>query len=179
MRDDPDDYALMVGWRNQPHVAEWWEADDDPTPTTLERVIAHFGPRVDEGSGATSCLIELDGRPVGYMQFYRWGSYAEEVRRMGLELRQEAFGIDIFVGEVELAGRGIGSRSVDLLTRFLFEERDASQVAIVTAVDNHRAQRSYENAGFRKIGVVLDTDVRDGERVRSWLMTRERADLAS
>jgi aminoglycoside 6'-N-acetyltransferase len=179
MRDDPADHALLVRWRNAPHVAEWWTTDDDPTPTTLERVVAHYGPLTDEGSDTTCCLIELDGRPIGYMQFYRWGSYAEEVHAMGLDLREDAFGIDILIGEAELIGHGIGSRSVDILSRFLFEEHGASQVAIVTAVDNHRAQRAYEKAGFRRIGVVLDTDVREGERVRSWLMTRERPDLAS
>jgi aminoglycoside 6'-N-acetyltransferase len=174
MRDDPGDYALFVRWRNEPHVAEWWTTDDDPTPTTLERVMADYGPRIEREFGTTSCLIELDGGPIGYAQFYRWGSHAEEVREMGLVLAEDACGIDIFIGEFELAGRGIGSRAVSLLTRFLFEELGATQVAIVTALDNHRAQRAYEKAGFRKVGVVLDTDVRGGERVRSWLMTRAR-----
>lgn len=178
MRDDPADYALFVRWRNEPHVAEWWTTDDDPTPTTLERVIAHYGPRADHG-GDTRCLIELNGRPIGYTQFYRLDAYPQEVRDMGLELDEDAFAIDIFVGETAFVGRGIGSRTVDALSTFLFEERGASQVAIVTAVDNHRAQRAYEKAGFRTIGVVLDTDVRDGERVRSVLMTRERPDLTS
>lgn len=179
MRDEPADYALFVQWRNEPHVAEWWENDDDPTPTTLERVVAHYGPRTEREADTTSCMIEFDGRPVGYTQFYRWGSFADEIRAMGLELREDAFGIDIFVGAADVVGRGIGSRTVDVLSRFLFQEQGASQVAIVTAADNHRAQRAYEKAGFRAIGTVLDTDVRDGERVRSVLMTRERPDLAS
>ncbi len=179
MRDDPADYDLFVRWRNEPHVAEWWTTDDDPTPTTFERVVEKYGPRAEPDADTTSCLIELGAHPIGYIQFYRWGSYADEVRAMGLELREGASGIDVFVGEPDMVGEGLGSRAVDLLARFLFWERGAPQVAIVTAVDNHRAQRAYEKAGFRKIGVVLDTDVRGGERVRSWLMTRERPGLTS
>jgi len=98
---------------------------------------------------------------------------------MGMEVHEDAFGIDVFIGELDLIGRGIGSRAVDLLTRLLFDERGASQVAIVTALDNHVAQRAYEKAGFHRVGEVLDTDVRDGERVRSWLMTRETRELPS
>ena len=42
MRDDPADYALFVRWRNEPHVAEWWTTDDDPTPTTFDRVVEKY-----------------------------------------------------------------------------------------------------------------------------------------
>jgi len=30
MRDHPDDYALIVDWRNRPHVREWWDPDEPP-----------------------------------------------------------------------------------------------------------------------------------------------------
>lgn len=173
MRDEPDDYALMVRWRNEPHVARWWENDDDPTPTTLERIVERYGPRTDDDADTTSCLIELEGRPIGYVQFYPWGAYEDVVRDMGFEILDGTFGIDIFIGEPDVVGLGYGSRIVDLLSRYLFAERAASRIAIVTALDNHVAQRAYERAGFRKVGEVLDTDVRDGERVRSWLMTRD------
>jgi len=179
MRDDQSDHALLVRWRNAPHVARWWSTDDEPSPITLEHVVETYGPRTDPGSDSTSCVIELDERPIGYIQFYRWGSFAEVARAMGMEVRRDAFGIDVFVGEPDLIGRGIGSRAVDLLTRHLFDVRGASQVAIVTALDNRVAQRAYEKAGFHKVGQVMDTDVRDGERVRSWLMTRETRELPS
>jgi aminoglycoside 6'-N-acetyltransferase len=173
MRDDPNDYALMVRWRNEPHVARWWENDDDPTPTTLERIVEHYGPRTTHDADTTRCLIELAGRPIGYVQFYPWGAYEEVVREMGFEVPEGTFGIDIFVGEPDVVGSGYGSTTVDLLSRYLFDECGAAQIGIVTALDNHVAQRAYEKAGFRKVGELLDSDVRDGERVRSWLMTRD------
>jgi aminoglycoside 6'-N-acetyltransferase len=173
MRDDAQDYALLVRWRNEPHVARWWTTDDEPSSISLEHVVERYGPRTEDDADSTSCLIELAGRPIGYIQFYRWGDFAEEARAMGLELRDDAFGIDVFIGEPKLVGRGFGSRAVDLLARYLIDERDATQVAIVTALDNINAQRAYEKAGFGKVGELLDTDVRDGERVRSWLMTRD------
>src|SRR5207253_4376667 len=30
MRDEPGEFERMAGWRNQPHVREWWDPDDPP-----------------------------------------------------------------------------------------------------------------------------------------------------
>ena len=51
MRDDPADYERFVRWRNEPHVAEWWNTDDDPTPMTLEHVVEQYGPRLRTARG--------------------------------------------------------------------------------------------------------------------------------
>ena len=48
-----------------------------------------------------------------------------------------------------------------------------SLALFMTALDNLVAQRAYGKAGFRKVGEILDMDVRGGERVRSWLMIRD------
>jgi RimJ/RimL family protein N-acetyltransferase len=62
------------------------------------------------------------------------------------------------------------------LCRYLFDQRGATNVALLTEITNSRAQRAYEKAGFRKVRHALDLDVRDGERIQSWLMVRERDD---
>ena len=41
-----------------------------------------------------------------------------------------------------------------------------------TAADTALLVAAYEKAGFSKVRRVLDTDTRDGERVRCWLMER-------
>jgi aminoglycoside 6'-N-acetyltransferase len=174
MRDDPADYDLLVRWRNEPHVAEWWTTDDDPTPTTIERVVEKYGPRAEDGSRVTGCIIALGDRPIGYAQFYPWSVEAEDAREMGVPDIDGSYGLDIFLGEPDTVGRGIGSRAVASLARHLFEERGATSVALLTPVGNERAHRAYEKAGFRKVKQTLDTDVVNGERRMSWLMTLER-----
>ena len=73
-----------------------------------------------------------------------------------------------------MLGRGYGPRAVDLVCRYLFETHDATRVALLTALDNLRAQRAYEKAGLHKLARALDTDVRGGARVECWLMVRDR-----
>ena len=82
MRDEPGDYGLFVRWRNEPHVAEWWNTDDDPMPMTLEHVGAEYGPGAD--AWVTRCFITVADRPVGYVQFYPWSAALDEAREMGV-----------------------------------------------------------------------------------------------
>jgi aminoglycoside 6'-N-acetyltransferase len=173
LRDERDDYDLLVRWRNEPHVAEWWSTDDDPTPTTLDRVIERQGPHADE-PWVTDCIITVDGRPVGYVQFYPWSAEADEAEEMGIPDTDGSYGLDIFIGEPGMIDRGVGSRTVALLARHLFEKCDATSVALLSPVGNERAHHAYEKAGFRKVEQVLDTDVVNGERRMSWLMILDR-----
>jgi aminoglycoside 6'-N-acetyltransferase len=173
MRDDDADYALIAAWRAQPHVREWWDPDD-PAPD-LEAVRARYGPRVRGEEPTTSCVIELDGVPIGYLQFYRWIAWPREAEALEVDADEHTFGIDIFIGEPHLIGRGIGTRAVSITCEHLERDRGATTVALTTESTNVRAQRAYEKSGFQKIREVLDTDTRDGERIRCWLMVRRPA----
>jgi aminoglycoside 6'-N-acetyltransferase len=174
MRDDPADFEAFVRWRNEPHVAEWWSTDDDPSPVTLEWVVAEYGPQAEDASWVAGCIITVSDHPIGYTQFYPWSAAAGEAREMGIPDTDGSYGLDIFIGEPDMIDRGIGSRAVALLARHLFEERDARGVALLTPVGNERAHRAYEKAGFRKVKRTLDTDVVNGRRRMSWLMVLER-----
>ena len=170
LRNDPEDLGLLVRWRAMPHVRAWWDPDEPP-PGPGE-VAATYGERTHPSSPTTPCIIELDGRPVGYVQCYRWASFAEEARAMDVEFDDRTFGLDVLIGEPDALG--VGSRAVDLLCRHLERELDASWIALTTEVGNARAQRAYEKAGFVKVREVLDLDTRDGERARCFLMERRR-----
>ncbi len=170
MRDDDADYGLLVGWRAQPHVHEWWEPDN-PAPD-LATVRDHYGPLTRAEDPTTSCIIELDGTPIGYLQFYRWLGWPEEAEALEVGADQDTFGVDIFIGEPDLISHGIGTRSVSLICEYLERDHGATAVALTTESTNLRAQRAYEKAGFRKVREVYDTDTRDGQRIPSWLMVR-------
>lgn len=174
MRDDDADHERMVRWRNSPHVREWWDPDDPPL--TVERSREEYGPLTRPESPTVAAIMELDARPIGYIQFHPWAPYEDELEDLGIEvaLPEGSWGLDVFIGEADCVGRGLGTQMVDLLCRHLFDDEDARAVALWAAQDNHRALRAYEKAGFHRDGEVLDTDTRDGERVRSWVLVRAR-----
>ena len=147
--------------------------DGDPVPYTLDDALEDYGPDLEPNAATTAAIILQYDRPVGYVQWYRWADYPE-AKEMSVPQDPGAFGLDIFIGEPDVVGTGVGSAAVDLICRTLFAERDASCVALLTAVGNEQAQHAYEKAGMRKVRRALDTDVKDGKRVESWLMIRDR-----
>ncbi|HEY6469621.1 MAG TPA: GNAT family N-acetyltransferase [Candidatus Dormibacteraeota bacterium] len=174
MRDDPDDYRLIVSWRNQPHVREWWDPDDPPL--TIEAAVEELRPSTQPAGSDVASIIEVGGAPVGYLQFYPWDAEQDYLAEVGITVPEGAWGLDIFIGERSLMDRGIGSRTVRLISDHLFAEHDATAVALATEVGNSRAQAAYVRAGMRVLEQFLDTDTRDGRRVESVLMIRDRPD---
>lgn len=172
MHDETPDHELFVRWRNEPHVAEWWNTDDDPVPMTLEHARAEYGPHAD--AWVIACIITVAERPVGFVQFYPWADEADEAHEVGVPDPDSSYGLDIFIGEPDMVGRGVGSTVVALVARYVFATAGASSVALLTPVGNERAHRAYERAGFRKVRQALDSDVVDGERRMSWLMVLDR-----
>jgi RimJ/RimL family protein N-acetyltransferase len=172
MRDHPDEHERMVAWRNSPHVREWWDLDDPPL--TPAGAIDEYRELTDAAQPTTPCIIELAGVPVGYVQFYPWDAEEEYLATVGLSLPSGSWGLDIFI-EGGLAGTGIGSWAVQVLSDHLFVEEAATAVALVTESGNARAHAAYIRAGMRVSGKPFhDTDTRGGQPVESILMIRDR-----
>jgi aminoglycoside 6'-N-acetyltransferase len=173
LRDQPDEYAHIVAWRNSPHVREWWDPDDPPL--TLEAAIEELCPEQGGDGQTTFCIIELAGEPVGFIQFYPWDGEEAYLSEIDLRLPKGSWGLDVFIGDPELAGRGIGSRAVRMLSDHLFAQESATAVALITEATNARSHAAYRRAGMRVSGEpFLDTDLRGGQRVESILMIRDR-----
>jgi aminoglycoside 6'-N-acetyltransferase len=61
--------------------------------------------------------------------------------------------IDIFLDE-RFHGRGLGTDAVRTLVRHLIRDRGHHRITIDPAADNAPAIRSYEKAGFRRVGIM-------------------------
>jgi RimJ/RimL family protein N-acetyltransferase len=171
MRDEVSDYELMVMWRNRPHVRHWW--DPDLPPLTVDSAREEYEPDTRDGAVSTACIVELDREPIGFIQFYLWKSYAREATEVGIPFDDRTWSLDVFIGEPDRVGKGLGTRLVSLLCGFLETEQGASSIVLTTELENAVAIRCYEKAGFVKSGQVLDLDTRNGERTMDWLMIRK------
>ena len=173
MRDEQSEYELMAEWGNRPHVKRWWDPDDPPI--TVESVRTEYRPDTQPDSPGVACIVELANEPIGFIQFYRWAQYGGEADLVGIPFDHATYGLDVFIAAPEQVDRGVGTRVVTLLSDYLIANKDASSVALTTDVLNARAIRCYEKSGFRKVKEVLDTDTYKGERVRAWLMIKDKA----
>lgn len=154
------DVDLVHRWRNAPHVSEWWH--DAPTRSDVEE--DYLG---DVPSSAHVALY--DGKPMGFVQSYvAMGSgdgWWEHITDPGVR------GIDQFIGEPDLLNRGLGTAMIRAFVATLLCDPAVTMVQTDPSVDNARAIRCYEKAGFVSQGEI---ETPDG---RARYMTLTRADF--
>jgi len=160
-----DDLPMIVEWRRRPEVHEWYAG----RPVTADEIRRRH---LEADEPVTRCIVRLHGEPVGHIQFYE---YTEEWKpAVGLGPGDEGvWGIDVYLGEPALHGRGIGSRLVRGVAERLVSEHGASRVLIDPHVENLAAVRAYEKAGFRKIRLMPSYERVRGAWRDAWLMEFE------
>jgi aminoglycoside 6'-N-acetyltransferase len=130
------DLPMLGAWLDRPHVAEWWDDVDDKLAEIREAMT---------DPATQPFIVELDGRPIGYIQCYDPHLEADHPYR---DQPRGTLGIDQFIGEPELVGIGHGSRLIAAFVEVLFRQ-GAPRVIIDPDPRNARAIRAYEKAGFR------------------------------
>jgi aminoglycoside 6'-N-acetyltransferase len=151
------DLALIRRWLQTPEVRRWW-GDPDEQYELVSSDLAH--PDMDQ------FIVSRERRPFAYIQCYALSTWNQG---FGAEPAQTR-GIDQFIGEPDLIGRGHGSNFIRQFVDGLLQN---GTPRVVTDPDpaNARAVRAYEKAGFQR-GRLVETP--DGTAL---LMIRHRSGL--
>jgi len=139
------DLPLVKRWLGEPHVMQWW----GDTYEQFEIVSGDL-----EVEAMDQFIVATDDRPFGYLQCYNpevWPDNGLGVHPNG------TWGIDQFIGELDLADRGHGSAFIRSFIDRPFAA-GASRVITDPDPDNARAIRAYEKAGFRRHRLVETPD---------------------
>ena len=104
-----DDFGRLATWLAEPRVARWW--NHDVSPEAIER---DFGTSVDGGDATEMFVVQLDGEPVGFIQRYPIGAYAEYVEELSrvCPVPPGALSIDYLIGDPAARGRGVGAAMI-------------------------------------------------------------------
>ncbi len=149
--DTDSDMSLLYRWLNDERVLTY--LDGTGTGFTREEIEAKYGPRARGEDYVIPCIIEYEAAPIGYLQYYP----LLEKERIEYEADAKGlhYGIDLFIGEPDYWNQGIGTIAVRLITRYLFDVRQADSVYIDPAAWNVRAVRCYEKSGFVKVKRII------------------------
>lgn len=139
-----DDLDLMVKWLNNQRVLEFYE---EPL-SNLDKVINKYGPRIEGKHYVTPCIVEYNNESIGYIQYYE--IQETELKKYGYLEKQNIYGIDQFIGEPKLWGKGIGTKMIQIMLNFLCN-KGASKVLLEVKSSNVRAISSYKKCGFKRI----------------------------
>ena len=136
-----DDLPRLRAWLRAPNVASWW-GDPEREAATLEEDL--------EEPCMTMLIVSFQGRPFAYVQHYPVDAWPQP---HFAHLPPGSRAVDAFIGEPDMLGRGHGSIFLRRLAEQLRAE-GAPAVAIDPDVENARARRAYERAGFRGDAIV-------------------------
>ena len=127
-----DDADTLRAIHQTPEVAKWWGTMSDHFP-------------FDEPE-STRFAILVEGEVAGLVQ------YGEED-----EPDYRHAWVDVFV-DPRRHGQGHGTDAVMTVVRHLFAERGHHRVTIDPSLENKAAIRSYEKAGFTRVGVLRQAE---------------------
>jgi aminoglycoside 6'-N-acetyltransferase len=138
------DLPLIRRWLETPHVSQWWH---DPAER-FELV----GGDLDHPDMA-QYIVASDRRPFAYLQCYNLSDWNTGFGPQPHGTR----GLDQFIGEADMLGRGHGSAFIRDFTERLLA-KGVPRVVIDPVPANARAIRAYEKAGFSKDRIVDTPD---------------------
>jgi RimJ/RimL family protein N-acetyltransferase/aminoglycoside phosphotransferase (APT) family kinase protein len=146
------DFARLARWQSSPHVARWWR-----DPADLASIAAEYGPVVDGCDPTEVFVIHHRGQPMGIIQRYRVNDYPAWGKALDLE---GAIGIDYYLGDERVTGRGLGSQVIGAFARdTLSTHRDVGVIVAAPQQENVASWRALEKAGFERLwSGQLDSD---------------------
>lgn len=165
------DRAFLHKWLNDPAVLEYYEGRD--RPHTMDDIDGNFY----DGSEETRCIVEFDGAPIGYAQFY---AVDENERRIYgyKDALEKIFGMDQFIGETDHWNRGIGTLLVSGIVEYLEDALGAGRVVMDPQCWNARVIACYEKCGFKKVRILPRHEMHEGEMRDCQLVEWVKADKA-
>ena len=138
------DLPLIRRWLSTPEVTRWW-GEPDEQYELVSGDLEH--PDMDQ------FIVSFDGRAFAYIQAYALSTWNQGFGAHPAKTR----GIDQFIGEPDMIGRGHGSSFIrGFVDRLLCE--GAPRVVTDPDPANARAVRAYEKAGFQRERMVETPD---------------------
>ncbi len=137
------DFQLIYTWIQQPHIKQWWS-----DPEEWDQFVAKYQQKIT--SEYRGCFIILsDTTPIGYIQWYNANKFPEWPHEP-----EGTYGMDLFIGNPDFLGKGLGTEIVKLFTQMLFKKPAVKRIIINPDVNNLAAIRCYQKAGFVTLGKI-------------------------
>lgn len=145
-----DDLRLLHEWLQRDHVRRWWSKHP-----MYEDVVDEYLPAIEGDDPTDLYVIVLGERPVGFIQTYLVDDYSEWAALV--DVGPGAAGVDLFIADAELIGRGIGTEVLRAFTREIVFARPATTLCIADPEAlNSASIRAFEKAGFRRVRDFVD-----------------------
>jgi len=150
------DIPLIHRWFNLPHIQKYYSLQQ----WTKNEVLNKLKPYIEGTKPVTGYIVLMNDSPIGYIQYYRVSDYPWPDQNLTEEIVNQAAGLDMFIGDEKLIGKGFGSKIVsDFLNQFIWPEFEYCLVD--PDITNTAAIRCYEKINFREHSSINGKDALD------------------
>jgi RimJ/RimL family protein N-acetyltransferase len=137
----------------------------------LQQVIDHYLPSIEGRDPTDLYAIVLDGCDVGFVQTYAVADYP--VWAALVEQGQGVAGVDLFIADEELTGKGLGTEVLRSFVRdVVFADPEIRACVADPELENAASLRAFEKAGFRRVREFFDPE----EQTANMLVRLDRHD---
>lgn len=100
---------LIYAWFNEPHIQAFYSLRTWTMEEVRQKLTAYI-----QGAEDLKCyIVFIDKTPIGYVQCYPVKKHPWDDQDLTDEIIQDSAGIDLFIGEREFIGKGLGCRILD------------------------------------------------------------------
>ncbi|MDQ2836518.1 MAG: acetyltransferase [Actinomycetota bacterium] len=146
------DLPLLAGWIQAPHVGRWWHE-----PVGLADVRTDYLPCIQGTDPTHALILEVQGQPAGFAQWYRWVDNLEHAGKLGA-FDDEA-GLDYLLAEPGRCGHGLGTRLIAaILAEIVQTWPEVGGVLVDPEEGNRASRRVLEKNGLSLVRVVEIAD---------------------
>ena len=149
-----DDLPHLYKWMQEQHVSIWWGEGKSWSFKDVEEKYSTYalGYKIDQGEKKrlSAFIIELEERPVGYIQMYNAQDFTRDdfdPNELWTDQSSSIGAIDFYIGEPDCLGMGLGA---EILQNFLFNHvfRFFNTCLVDPDKRNTIAIKAYAKAGF-------------------------------
>ena len=143
--DTMEDYTAMRNWFLEPELQKWVWCDEVGELPSLERIIEKYGSRVKNPTDVFPYFILRDNEPIGFIQYYIHD--------------EKTIGLDMWIGILKERNSGYGTMALKQMVDIIHKKYpDVKELFIDPEVDNIRAIKCYQKAGFQNMGEIIDEE---------------------
>lgn len=147
------DVPQMHTWFNLPHVQKFYSLRQ----WTEAEVMKKLEPYIEGRQPVNGFIALIDGKPIGYVQKYNIVDFPWPNQNRADEIVKNAAGIDLFIGDIDMIGKGIGSQLIQaFLNQHIWPNKQ--YCLIDPDISNTAAIRCYEKLNFTEHAVINSTD---------------------
>lgn len=146
-------FRLIHTWFNEPHVQSFYSL----RAWTIEEVRQKLTPYI-QGVGGMECyIISIDKTPMGYIQCYPVKKHLWDNQNLVEEVIQNSAGMDLFIGEKEFMGKGLGGQILETFLKNYIWTR-YKYCLVDPDIRNEISIRLFKKCGFRKHQQISSKD---------------------